>query len=139
MRRDAREGVFKIIYSEIFNDGNDEGFVSEIYAEQKLGEADKQFADMLLKTVRENREAIDEDIGKFSQGYKVERLYPTDRAALVIAFAEMKYFGDIPMVVSIDEALAIVKKYSTAESLNFVNGILAAYKKFLENENGENN
>ena len=52
--------------------------------------------------------------------------------ALYIAVAEIKYFDDIPPVVSIDEALYLVRKYSADESLNFVNGVLAALKKDME-------
>ena len=66
------------------------------------------------------------------KGYKFERLYSTDKCALTIAVCEIKYFEDIPNVVSIDEALSLVRKYSTEESLSFVNGILASLKKSLE-------
>ena len=51
---------------------------------------------------------------------------------MYIAVAELKYFSDIPPVVSIDEAISLVRKYSTEESMNFVNGILAAVKKDME-------
>ena len=56
----------------------------------------------------------------------------TSSCALYIAVAELKYFSDIPPVVSIDEAISLVRKYSTEESMNFVNGILAAVKKDME-------
>ena len=46
-----------------------------------------------------------------------------------LAIAEMYYFDDIPPVVSIDEALSLVRKFSTEDSLKFVNGVLAACKK----------
>ena len=51
---------------------------------------------------------------------------------MYIAVAELKYFADVPNVVAIDEALSLVRKYSTDESLNYVNGILASLKKDLE-------
>ena len=44
----------------------------------------------------------------------------------------MTYIEDIPLIVSISEAMELVRKYSTKESPNFVNGILAEYKKQLE-------
>ena len=43
--------------------------------------------------------------------------------------AEIKYFEDIDAAVSIDEAVRLVKKYSTESSLGFVNGILAEFTK----------
>ena len=79
-----------------------------------------------------NKSEIEEIISSYAKGYKFERLYSTDKCALYIAVAELKYFADVPNVVAIDEALSLVRKYSTDESLNYVNGILASLKKDLE-------
>lgn len=133
MRRDAREAAYKILYAENFNDETDDAFKRETFSEQKLSEADVKFAEALLKTVTDHKSEINDVISEFAKGYKIERLYSTDKCALTLAVAEIKYFDDIPPVVSIDEALYLVRKYSTDESLNFVNGVLASYKKSLEN------
>lgn len=133
MRRDAREAAYKILYAENFNDETDDAFKRETFSEQKLSEADVKFAEALLKTVADHKSEINNVISEFAKGYKIERLYSTDKCALMLAVAEIKYFDDIPPVVSIDEALYLVRKYSTDESLNFVNGVLASYKKSLEN------
>lgn len=133
MRRDAREAAYKILYAENFNDETDDAFKRETFSEQKLSEADVKFAEALLKTVADHKSEINDVISEFAKGYKIERLYSTDKCALMLAVAEIKYFDDIPPVVSIDEALYLVRKYSTDESLNFVNGVLASYKKSLEN------
>lgn len=133
MRRDAREAAYKILYAENFNDETDDAFKRETFSEQKLSETDVKFAEALLKTVADHKSEINDVISEFAKGYKIERLYSTDKCALMLAVAEIKYFDDIPPVVSIDEALYLVRKYSTDESLNFVNGVLASYKKSLEN------
>lgn len=133
MRRDAREAAYKILYAENFNDETDDAFKRETFSEQRLSEADVKFAEALLKTVADHKSEINDVISEFAKGYKIERLYSTDKCALMLAVAEIKYFDDIPPVVSIDEALYLVRKYSTDESLNFVNGVLASYKKSLEN------
>ena len=132
MRRDSREAVYKILFAELFNQSIDEGFEQFIFEEQKLNDEDVEFAIQLLTTIRSFRTEINEIISTFAKGYNLERIYSTDKCALTLAIAEMKYFDDIPFVVSIDEALYLVRKYSTEESLNFVNGILAGYKKSLE-------
>ena len=46
----------------------------------------------------------------------------------------MKYNTEIPRAVAISEAVSIIKKYSTAKSGPFVNGILASVYKELNNE-----
>ena len=132
MRRDAREAVYKILFSELFNDENSEDFDNFMFSEQNLKGEDVSFAKQLLNKIRDNKEEINQIISTFAKGYNFDRIYSTDKCALTLAICEMKYFSDIPNVVSIDEALYLVRKYSTEESLNFVNGILAGYIKSLE-------
>lgn len=131
MRRDARDAVYKILYADLFND-NDEVFEKEMFGESKLSKEDQEFARSLLNAIKEHKSEIEEIISSYAKGYKFERLYSTDKCALYIAVAELKYFADVPNVVAIDEALSLVRKYSTDESLNYVNGILASLKKDLE-------
>ena len=131
MRRDERDAVYKILYADLFND-NDEVFEKEMFGESKLSKEDLEFARSLLNVIKEHKSEIEEIISSYAKGYKFERLYSTDKCALYIAVAELKYFADVPNVVAIDEALSLVRKYSTDESLNYVNGILASLKKDLE-------
>ena len=131
MRRDARDAVYKILYADLFYD-NDEVFEKEMFGESKLSKEDQEFARSLLNAIKEHKSEIEEIISSYAKGYKFERLYSTDKCALYIAVAELKYFADVPNVVAIDEALSLVRKYSTDESLNYVNGILASLKKDLE-------
>lgn len=131
MRRDAREAVYKILYADLFYENDDE-FEKETMEESSLSKDDEEFANALLSAIKEHKSGLEEIIGKHARGYSFERIFSTDKCALYIAVAEIKYFDDIPTVVSIDEALSLVRKYSTEESLNFVNGILASVKKEQE-------
>ena len=131
MRRDSREAVYKILYSELFNSEIDDEFVKSVFEEHNLNREDKQFANSLLNCINQNKSEINDAISNLATGYNFDRIYSTDKCALIIAVCEMKYFNDIPSIVSIDEALFLVRKYSTEESLNFVNGILASLKKNL--------
>lgn len=131
MRRDAREAVYKILYADLFYENDDE-FEKETMEESSLSKDDEEFANALLAAIKEHKSELEEIIGKHARGYSFERIFSTDKCALYIAVTEIKYFDDIPTVVSIDEALSLVRKYSTEESLNFVNGILASVKKEQE-------
>ena len=131
MRRDAREAVYKILYADLFYENDDE-FEKETMEESSLSKDDEEFANALLSAIKEHKSELEEISGKHARGYSFERIFSTDKCALYIAVAEIKYFDDIPTVVSIDEALSLVRKYSTEESLNFVNGILASVKKEQE-------
>ena len=57
--------------------------------------------------------------------YLENRINPTDKSILLIAIAEIRYFDDIPPVVSVSEAVGLARKYSTDTSADFVNGVLA--------------
>ncbi|MBO7215267.1 MAG: transcription antitermination factor NusB [Clostridia bacterium] len=133
MRNKAREAVYKLLFSNQFNDKFDDNFKLTIYSEEGLGDNDVVFADELLNSFTANEEAVNKIISDLSNGYNFDRIYSTDKCALQIAITEMTYLKDIPLIVSISEAMELVRKYSTKESPNFVNGILAEYKKQLEN------
>ena len=56
--------------------------------------------------------------------YADYRIYPADRAVLLLALTEISYLDDVPPVVSVSEATALARKYSTERSADFVNGVL---------------
>lgn len=132
MRKDAREAVFKLLFSNQFNDKFDEEFKKYIYLDCKLSKDDVAFADEILENFYKNEDEINGIISELSKGYKLERIFMTDKCAMQIAICEITYLKNIPIIVSISEAMELVRKYSTPESPNFVNGILAEYKKRVE-------
>ena len=134
MRKNAREAVYKLLFSLQFNDKFDENYKLFSYNEEKLTSEDVDFANQLLDAYFTNEEKVNETISNLSNGYKLERIYSTDKCALQLAIAEMTYIDGIPHIVTISEAMELIRKYSTKDSPNFVNGILAEYKKQLEEQ-----
>ena len=132
MRKDAREVVFKILYSELFNEYDHDLFAT-LCREAGLTLPETGFAERLINAIHDNREKIDGIISSLAENYKIDRIYPTDRCALTIGIAEMTYFDDVPNVVAIDEAVALSSAFGTKDSSAFVNGIFAKYKTILEN------
>lgn len=132
MRKDAREAVYKLLFSNQFNDKFDDDFKNYIYLDCKLSKEDIEFANEILDNFYKNEEEINKIISELSKGYKLERIFVTDKCAMQIAICEITYLKNIPIIVSISEAMELVRKYSTPESPNFVNGILAEYKKRVE-------
>ncbi|OGI16634.1 MAG: transcription antitermination factor NusB [Candidatus Melainabacteria bacterium RIFOXYA12_FULL_32_12] len=84
----------------------------------------KEYIIRLVKIYVENKKEVDDQISKCAKGWNIERLVRIDRDILRIAIVELLYFADIPLSVSIDEAVELAKKYSTEESSSFINGIL---------------
>ena len=106
MRRNAREVVFNVLYSEMFNHLDMELFDS-LSAQFNLTENDVSFAKTLLDNIEENKKELDGEIGDLAVNYSFDRVYPTDRCALYIGLAEIKYSSDVPFIVAIDEAIAL--------------------------------
>ncbi len=86
-----------------------------------------EFAEQLTRTALDSVGELDEIITEFAEGWSVDRMPGIDRNILRLALAEILHFDDIPVSVSIDEAVELAKAYSTEESGSFVNGILGAF------------
>ena len=84
----------------------------------------QQFAELLVRGVIENRDAIDQELANLAANWDLHRMAVVDRNILRLAVFEMLHREDIPPVVSINEAVDIAKKFSTDDSGKFVNGIL---------------
>lgn len=134
MRNDAREAVFKLFYAESFTGELDEDLKTQLYSDAALSDSETEFANRLVATITENYESLTKIISDLAVNYMLERVYVTDKCALLIGLAEMTYFNDVPNIVAINEALSLCKKYSTEKSLGFVNGIFAKYKTLIESE-----
>ena len=77
------------------------------------------------------REEADRRITAASVGWPIDRMAVIDRIVLRLAVAELLDPGGPPVAVVIDEAVELVKEYSTDESGGFVNGILSAIARDL--------
>lgn len=130
-RKLARELCFKILFA-IDAGGNtiDEAF--KIAVDKPLNEDAKVFILNEVNGVLERREQIDDIIDDYSIDWRLERLNVADRNILRIAIYEMFFCDDIPLSVSINEAVEIAKKYGDAKSPKFVNGVLGAVARDME-------
>ncbi|QTA79501.1 Transcription antitermination protein [Desulfonema limicola] len=86
----------------------------------------------LAKGVMENILQIDRIIERFSSNWKISRMPCVDRNIMRTAVYEMMFCRDIPIKVSINEAIDIGKKFGTEESGAFINGILDSIHIALE-------
>lgn len=100
-----------------------------------------EFLHRLVDGALEKRKEIDGRIAGLSEGWALDRQPAVDRNILRIAAYEVMFLDDVPAGASINEAVELAKKYSTAESGRFVNGILGtlagAVGKSGETEIGE--
>jgi N utilization substance protein B len=105
--------------------------ITEIFALAQKEDVQK-YALMLIQNFLDNKEHIDKNINKHSEGWNVDRLLKMDRNILRIAFIEVEQYDDIPNAVAVDEAVELAKKYSSDESPRFINGVLGQYLASFE-------
>ena len=126
MRNDAREAALNIIFAQQFNTDCMDVLKKNVFKRFKLErDEDLIFACDLVAMVEDHREKLIGWIEDVCHHYKENRINPTDKSILLIAMAEIKYFDDIPPVVSVAEATNLARKYSTEKSADFVNGVLS--------------
>src|SRR5262249_1921363 len=83
------------------------------------------FAAQLVEGTVENIQAIDSQIARHAEHWRLDRMPGVDRNILRLAVYEMA-FAETPAPVVIDEAIELARRYSNAESVQFVNGVLDA-------------
>ena len=126
MRNTAREAALNIVFAQQFNTDFIDALKRKVYKQFKLEkEEDLDFANALIATVEEHRAELIAGIENACHHYMENRINPTDKSILLIAMAEIKYFEDIPPVVSVSEATGLARKYCTERSADFVNGVLS--------------
>ena len=89
----------------------------------------KVFARALVDGVVAQREAIDTLLAGAASNWELGRMAAVDRNALRIGCYELVFAGDVPAKVAINEAIELGKRFSTAQSGAFINGILDRIRK----------
>jgi transcription antitermination factor NusB len=108
--------------NEFFVDNNPDDFVRRLAADW-------------CKGTWKNLSQCDEMITASTIKWQVSRLSSVDKSILRLAVYQLKFCTDIPPKVVINEAIELAKKFSTAQSPAFVNGVLDAVLKKLETQN----
>ncbi|RYY41188.1 MAG: transcription antitermination factor NusB [Chitinophagaceae bacterium] len=90
-----------------------------------------QFARSLLSTVIEKQEHLEQYIHPKLKNWDAERIAALDMILMKMGVAELLYFETIPPKVTINEYIELAKEYSTAQSGQFINGILDNIHKDL--------
>ena len=124
-RRQAREGVFQLLFEYAFLRK-----INERTREMILATLPEDQRDYLVNTLDEVVAHYDEMVAlimRYVKGYSSpERLHRTDLSVMVFAAYELTYRKDLPVAVVINEALDLAKQYGGEKSSRFVNGVLGA-------------
>lgn len=94
-----------------------------------------EYADTLIKGVESHIAQIDQQLASVSENWSVDRMPITDRAIMRVAVYEIAYVEDVPVSVSINEAVELAKAFGAEDdSSRFINGVLGRIARKLEDE-----
>ena len=124
-RSRGREVALQVLYQVEQNPGMSPDEVHR-FIQRRLLEDRKlcEFTEGLIDGVQEHQAQIDTMISQVAENWRLDRMAAIDRNILRLGAYEMLFRPEIPAKVAINEALELAKRYSTAQSSRFVNGIL---------------
>lgn len=128
-RRRARELALQLLYQFELTDAAPEEMQEGFEEWRNASEGVRDFADQLLRGTLGRLDEIDDELGRQTTHWRLERLAAVDRNILRLAMYELMFEATTPHAVVIDEAIEIAKRYGTKDSGRFVNGVLDGFVK----------
>lgn len=133
-RSTAREHLFQLTFEQLFSEDKNDVTLEAYLMDASLTESDKQYVRKAYDGIYTHLDELKDIVAKYSNGFNIDRIYKPDLAAMIVSVYEMKYVPEVPAAVSINEAVELVKRYSTEKSKSYVNGVLASVNKALTEE-----
>ncbi|MBN2078137.1 MAG: transcription antitermination factor NusB [Spirochaetes bacterium] len=128
-RRKAREYALQGLYMHAVSSAPVEELIGLAWVDTPIPDSIREFAVTLISGSIEHIDEIDAHIVRHSKNWKFERLSTVDKSILRISIFAMLYLKDIPLIVTINEAIELGKIYGGEGSGQFINGILDAIRK----------
>jgi N utilization substance protein B len=124
LRRKGRELALQALYQQEITGDVSEQALRLFWGNFEASEQAQAFGVGLVKGVCARKADIDALIGKVSENWRLDRLSKVDLNVLRLATYELLETPDVPPSVVINEAIEIVRRFGSAESAVFVNGVL---------------
>ena len=122
-RSRARQVALQVLFQDDLNPRNNPAIGDALIAQRLKTEDLIEFARQLLSGVRRHRQELDQSIEQTAANWSLQRMAVTDRNVLRLGAYEILH-SDTPPRVAIDEAVELAKRFGSAQSAQFVNGIL---------------
>lgn len=129
-REEIRENTMQIIFQ--MDVAGEFDYEKLLPIEENRKTISKKQAINTLEAIRNNIDNIDKTIENNIDNWTIDRIGKTDLAILRNAVAEMLYLDEMPVAVSINEAVNLAKKYGDDKSYAFVNSVLSKISKSLK-------
>jgi N utilization substance protein B len=124
-RTRGREIALQVLYQAELNPGLAPEEIRRFIERRLLGDRNLcEFTLGLIAGVQAHQGRIDGLISEVAENWRLDRMAAIDRNILRLGAYELLYCPEVPTKVAINESLELAKRYSTAQSSRFVNGIL---------------
>jgi N utilization substance protein B len=127
-RHTAREKALQALFQVDVGGIDPQEAINNVVGEEEID----SFLQQLVFGVVNHQEEIDQLLRDNLEKWRLERVANVDRSILRMATYEMKYMDDIPVSVTMDEAIELAKKFGDDKSSRFINGVLSKVKDALE-------
>ena len=132
-RRKSRELALQMLFQADMGGQEAADVRRSFWSERDSVTADvRGFADDLFRVATDRTSEIDGLIERHAEHWRMDRMAAVDRNLLRAAVAELLGFPETPRAVIINEALEIARKFSSPESVQFINGVLDSVGRDLE-------
>ena len=132
-RRKSRELALQMLFQSDMGKQNEEQVRNTFWHERSnVDDSTRGFADDLFRVACNRSQEIDELIQKHAEHWRMDRMPAVDRNLLRLGVAEFLGFPTTPRAIVINEALDIAHRYSSPESIQFINGVLDSVAKELQ-------
>ncbi|PYY01428.1 MAG: transcription antitermination factor NusB [Acidobacteria bacterium] len=132
-RRKSREMALQMLFQSDMGKQNEDHVRKTFWAERStVDQETREFADDLFRVASDRNKEIDNLIQKHTEHWRMDRMPAVDRNLLRLGVAEFLGFPKTPRAIVINEALDIAHRYSSPESVQFINGVLDSVGKELE-------
>jgi N utilization substance protein B len=84
----------------------------------------RDYALRLARSIGGDVSSADEAVGRLLLEWDLKRLGTVERAVLRLAYAELRWHGEVEVRVILDEAVRLAKRYGDEKAGSFVNGVL---------------
>ena len=122
-RSRARQVAFQVLYQDDLNPRSNPGASDELIEKRLRSDELIEFSRSLVSGVRDHCQEMDKLIEQVAENWSLKRMAATDRNVLRLGAYEILH-TDTPDRVAIDEAVELAKRFGSAQSAQFVNGIL---------------
>jgi N utilization substance protein B len=123
-RRQAREFALQVLFMIDIGGAEPEAAIQYVTQEKPLNQEDLAFAKRIILGTVEKIGFIDQVVSSVSHSWELNRMAAVDRNIIRLALFEIFSCDDVPLAVSVDEAVELAKLYGGDDSNCFVNGIL---------------